>query len=154
MMFANESDFVKDFVDRTLHNYYMVEKDTPYEITLLINSAIGLLIIPKEKEYDKITDTLISDDLYKRLKECIIKDSYSNETNLSQIIRHLRNAISHAGIGFSAEKEPVKNNPLKIHSVQFTDTNKVTKEKFEMIIPIDLLREFFLKFAEAVKLNT
>lgn len=155
MMYASNAEFVKDFADRTMYNYSLIEAKTPYEITLLINSAIGLLIIPKESEFTKITNDMIDDRLYKNLVNCIKENSYINRLNLAQIARHIRNAIAHGRIDFEAEKQPQKDKPLIIKNVIFGDfcpqNNKTgkPKEKFKIVISIDLLREFMFEFAKA-----
>lgn len=159
MMYASNAEFIKDFVNRTMHNYSLIEAKTPYEITLLINSSIGLLIIPKESEFTKITNDMIDDRLYKKLLNCIKQNTYINKLNLSQITRHIRNAIAHGRIDFEAEKQPRNDKPLIIKNVVFTDfnpENKKTKkpeENFNIVISIDLLREFMFEFARAASLS-
>lgn len=57
MMPATEKEFIRDYIERTKLNYERL-KAGPYEVTQLINSAIGLLtifykgIMPSEKVLD------------------------------------------------------------------------------------------------------
>ena len=148
MMPASENEFIKDFVERTKDNYRRLESG-PYEVTQLLNSSLGLLIIPQQKMFNRIADGMISDELYRKLSATIKKNTYKRPLNLSQLARHLRNSIAHAAIEFKAEKHPIKGKPLIIHSVYFIDINTRTKNRVEMDVPVDLLKEFFFAFSEA-----
>ena len=66
MMPATEKEVIRDYIERTKLNYERL-KAGPYEVTQLINSAIGLLIIPEQKLYDKITNKMISKQLLNEL---------------------------------------------------------------------------------------
>ena len=148
-MYADEKEFVKDFSFRTKENYKAM-KDGPYEVTQLINSMIGLLIIPETNLFNKITDSLLSDDLLSQMKACITNNTYLQPIDLKQICRHLRNAVAHSNLKFKAEKAVHKSDSLMIKEVIFTDGNIRQKEYFEMRISIDLLEEFLFKFSEAI----
>lgn len=57
MEYAKDSAFVKDFIHRTKEN---IRNGThPYEVTQLVNSLIGLLVLPKERHYTNIQDKMI-----------------------------------------------------------------------------------------------
>ncbi len=72
MMPATEKEFIRDYIERTKLNYERL-KAGPYEVTQLINSAIGLLIIPEQKLYDKITNKMISKKLLNELIRSVYK---------------------------------------------------------------------------------
>ena len=146
MMHASGKDFIKDFAKRTIHNYNIVSRG-PYEVSQLINSAIGLLIIPEQKYYNQITDNIISAELLQKLQTCIKINTYSENFSLQMIARHVRNSIAHGKLEFVAEQQPMKNTPLMIHSVTFTDEYRGKKIEIEMTIK--LLEEFFFAFATA-----
>lgn len=90
MMPATEKEFIRDYIERTKLNYERL-KAGPYEVTQLINSAIGLLIIPEQKLYDKITNKMISKQLLNELIVHIQINTYDKQPNLKIIARHLRN---------------------------------------------------------------
>lgn len=149
MIYATGPEFISDFIDRTLKNYNSFP-ESEYEVTLLINSAIGLLIIPKESEFVTISDNFVNRKLLIKLKKCIKINTYKfkGEPNLCEIVRHLRNAISHGNLEFVAEKERENGKPKQINSVIFEDNSKY-KENFLIDIPVDLLRDFFISFAKS-----
>lgn len=147
------TEFVKDFAQRTKQNYNSLAKGQ-YEVTQLINSAVGLLIIPNQKMFNKIEDSIISEELFDRVKGCIIQNTYAEAMNLKQFTRHLRNSIAHGNMEFVAEQNSITGKTIAIHSVIFTDTDKQHNRKnFHEItikMPIGLLREFFFAFADAI----
>lgn len=149
MMYAKGNDFIKDYAERTLSNYMRISAG-PYEVTQLLNSAVGLLIIPQQKQFDKITDAIISEELLQKMIGTVKINTYKKPLNLAEIARHLRNSIAHANIDFVAEQPPMNGQPIIIHSVSCLDVNPRTNEKIEMDIPIELLKEFFFEFAKAV----
>lgn len=152
MMFATEAEFVQDYIMRTRYNYEGLKKG-PYEVTALINSAVGLLMIPKERCWKAISDDMIEPELLEQLKNSVIENTYGSELYLSEIVRHLRNAIAHAHLKFDAEKPPAKREPLDIKFVVFED--KRGNEHIKIKMDVDLLESFFIAFSEAIeKLNT
>ena len=148
MMPAKGKDFVRDYVLRTKENYLRLERG-PYEVTQLINSAIGLLIIPQQKFYNEIADNMVSEELLNKIISCSHDNTYQKPLDLSQIARHLRNSIAHARIEFVAEKSPMRGNPPIIHAIKFRDENDRTKETITIELTIELLKEFFFAFADA-----
>lgn len=156
MMYASEREFIKDFAERTKNNCEAMKKGQRpyYEVTQLINSMVGLLVIPQTEIYQEITDKMISADLLNDVKKCVKRNTYKDEDNdLKTIARHIRNGIAHSRIGFCAEKEPQNGRPLQIKTVIFKDEykngNKKVEYHFEIEIPIDVLREFLYAFADA-----
>lgn len=151
MMYATESEFIKDFAKRTLYNYDMIKNAGCYEVTQLINSAVGLLIIPEQKLYNKIIDDLVSDELYQELCKSIITNTYlnSDKNSLQQIAQHIRNSIAHARMEFSAERPSMKGKSLIIHTVTFTDSSN-KNEEFKITLSIPLLEKFFSEFSNAI----
>lgn len=143
-------NLVRDFAARTIDNYKRIS-DGPYEVTQLINSAVGLLIIPQQKHYNLIADKLVSEELLDKMKQCVENNSYIKELNLQQIARHLRNSIAHARMSFKGSEKGT--GKTEIESVVFEDENKDSGEYIRMNIPVEVLREFFLVFADAVSVK-
>jgi hypothetical protein len=118
----NHEYFINSFVERTQKNYEQIlnlkaKKQEVFEVTQLINSLFGLLILPFEKfryksskedcateknlkfnassEYEEI------EKLMKQLKEeqrlVSTYNSRENDFPVSSFVKHLRNAIAHSG---------------------------------------------------------
>ena len=152
MMYAQGNDFVKDFAKRTRKNYEKAASG-PYEITQLINSTVGLLIIPKEKQSDAISDTMLNNQLLQKMKSCVMVNTYPKSLTLCQICRHLRNAISHSRMEFDAGRPSSPSKPLAIQNIIFRDEhveNNIIVAEFEIKVSVDLLREFLFAFSDAV----
>ena len=110
-------------------------------------------MIPKERCWKAISDDMIEPELLEQLKNSVIENTYGSELYLSEIVRHLRNAIAHAHLKFDAEKPPAKREPLDIKFVVFED--KRGNEHIKIKMDVDLLESFFIAFSEAIeKLNT
>lgn len=147
MMYASGTEFVKDFVTRTKENYAML-KNGPYEVTQLINSAIGLLFIPKENMH--ITDDLVDAALLKQMIGCVKNNTYPETLNLYQLIRHLRNGIAHDRMEFKAAKPNINNRPLIIEKIIIRDKDNKNNCSFEIELTVDLLEKFFIGFSDGV----
>lgn len=153
-------EFIRDFVKRTKENYEKV-KDGPYEVTQLINSAIGLLIVPREYEKknesekeDKkknkkiqISDDFVDESLLNKMISCV-DDKYKNNLDLAELVRHLRNGIAHCRMDFEPGKTSLHEPDNHIGRVIIWD--KRNKINFKIDLPIDLLKEFFMGFSDGV----
>lgn len=149
MMYAKGNDFIKDFAERTKSNLAALE-NSPYEVTQLINSMVGLLIIPQQRQFKKITDTLIDSNLLNKMENCIKQNTYKKPINLQEICRHLRNAVAHSRIEFEAEKPNIISKPLIVHFITFTDENSDTGEHIAINVTVDLLKDFLIAFSESI----
>ena len=147
MTYASGTEFVKDFVTRTRENYAWVKKG-PYEVTQLINSAIGLLFIPKENMC--ITDDLVDAALLKQMTACVNTNTYPGTLNLYQLIKHLRNGIAHDRMEFHPVKPNIKDRPLKNEYIIIRDKDKDNNYEFEIELTIDILEKFFIEFSDGV----
>ena len=151
-MYASETKFVREYIDRTKWNYDLMKNlNGSFEVTELINSMVGLLIIPKEQYLSQVTNNLIDQGLLNKMIQCIRKDDYSDST-LKGIVKHMRNAVAHGRIEFCAEKPPLNEAPLIIHSVIFKDQDDIKRPSkyFEIEINADLLEEFLFAFADGI----
>lgn len=93
----NAKDPIKDFFERTkanldiyLENNKSDKNSYPNEITQIINSLLGLLVIIKETdkiEYSKL-----------KIENLLAKQTIKTEPINKAFIRHLRNAIAHGHI--------------------------------------------------------
>ncbi|MDO5132117.1 MAG: HEPN family nuclease [Eubacteriales bacterium] len=137
-------EFVRDFSSRTRQNMNVIDSiytehsDEPekkvYEVTQVINSLFGMIIVPfeKYKDQNKINEKDYSDDQnYIRIKELIrdlernkfLRSTYPWDRNgigVFSFIGHLRNALAHSGNG-RLNFYPVNNKKDNIKAVYFMD---------------------------------
>lgn len=147
--------FLKDFSNRTMLNLEYIEKShtktNVFEVTQLINSLLGLIIIPVEaykanKGYsdDKLKQSSIKDyeNIEKIIKKCedekrLYCDYYTKQNggketlDVAKFVKHIRNSVAHGGnkgIHFYPilEKEDIS-------SVFFYDNYEPNKSKENLI---------------------
>lgn len=98
---------VRDFAKRTRHNLELIrdhrqQGNEAYEVTQLINSMLGLLVLPKEHYYENIPltslDKLRAEGWPKPVLEGELK---KKPKHLRDLIRLLRNSIAHFNVEFT-----------------------------------------------------
>ena len=136
-------EFVSDFSGRTKQNIRVIDSicnehdDNPdkkvYEVTQLINSLFGMIILPCEKYYNKINESdYMYESSYKEIQELIktlisqkfLRSTYSGEHENIEVfmfIKRLRNALAHSGNG-KLNFYPANNNKDNIKAVYFLDS--------------------------------
>ncbi len=123
--------FISDFANRTWNNMECIKMyNSRYEVTQLINSLFGLLIVPNEKyKYRNNNPQKVPDRVFKAESEfyqCLKREfdrlekekryfnNYSTKNMMSENVTHLRNALAHSG------KEGLHFLPMKVNS-EITD---------------------------------
>lgn len=129
----DKNNLIKDFFERTSLNLKQYldnnEKDsTNYnnEVTMMLNSLLGLLVVAKEKE---ILDYQAMD-----IEDIIEKAQYANVNNKKtkkDFFRHMRNSVAHGRFldDFEIDDEG------QIKSLKFLDFDKESKT-FEVVLEI------------------
>jgi len=92
-------DFEKDFMKRTLE--IVREYNGRYDATILVNCLLGLLVVPKERIFDRIPNEDICNiakwgiklDSIKKYGKCSCGDKHPK--TLRQLVRSLRNSVAH-----------------------------------------------------------
>lgn len=145
-----------DFVERTkkIVEQYENHKESHglehYDITLLMNSFVGLLVIPKEvclKQLNKEKSL----DSWSVKPESLNKWEGTEKKTLGNVVRHLRNSVVHYRFKFNSEQG-------EITSVRFKDCKK-TKVRcnackktndcvFDATLEVNDIRVFTLKLAD------
>lgn len=155
MQFIDQEKFMPEFIERTLTNLRWIENSEPatYEVTQLLNSFTGLLVLPHQKVQDSIEDSDISSDLLHKIQSsvriCLDCSKRVTDKSLKNIVRHLRNGICHWHVQFCGSTE--------IEAIQITDqiTDQYTERPiitvFEAQFDIDLLRKFVVEFGTNTK---
>lgn len=135
-----------DFIHRTKEILLQYEKSSlqhkeKFEITLFLNCFVGLLILPQQHWFNKLSKDLIS------LKEWHIDPNHisiiakGEQKSVESIARHLRNSVSHYRFkAFSNQKS-------NISKIKFEDVNHQGVITFQAVIPIINLRAFINKFS-------
>lgn len=138
-----------DFAARTvkiIQQYDQCTRPGPenFEVTLLVNCLVGLLILPQQRRYDSIPDTPIEDLAQWSIEPAFIQNwgSPRNGQNppktLKELVRRLRNAVAH----FHIEAEGTE---ADIERLKFFDDNQ-----FSATIPVRNLRLFVERFADSM----
>lgn len=108
-------DVVRDFIRRTRSNLELVRKHAKdadrqglaseereaFEITQLINSMLGLLVFPQQKYFNAIPRTPLAQltaDGWPRVRAI---DGFPDVETLHDLLRYLRNAVSHFNLEFT-----------------------------------------------------
>lgn len=71
-----------------------------YEVTLLVNCCLGLLVVPKEKDFKKIPDETIPENgnLWGLSRDSVTAKCGECGYELRDVIRKIRNGICHFNI--------------------------------------------------------
>lgn len=109
MIYKNFS--VREVMDRTKSNLKFIENNKGdydvFEVTQLVNSLLGLLVYPKEEQYNRIPQ----DSMQKAMEDdwprsaCKAKEGAAD--HLRDLVRRMRNAVVHFGIELKGEEEEI-----------------------------------------------
>lgn len=95
-----------EFMERTLANYLCLKEygNCPYEVTQLINSTVGFLMIPCQYYESRVSNELVSDEFLQRLLAGAKKtEGYIMPRDLRALLTHMRNGVAHFRIEFESE---------------------------------------------------
>lgn len=126
-----------DFIDRTVH---IIENYTgPYGVTLLINCLLGLIILPKERDYNNISKKLEFCDLGIRHEIKSWGTVPAKERTAFHVLRCIRNSVAHFQMEMLWEDG-------EIRALRFHDQAGFVAE-----FAIDRLKEFVLCLAAFIR---
>ena len=137
-----------DFVFRTkriIEQYGELElsKEDKFEVTLLINCLVGLLILPQQHWFGNLPKGLISEKEWGISEHHILLIKNGESKSVDEIVRHIRNSVSHYRF------KVFDNGHKDISRIKFEDLEyKDGPKTFESTIPISNLRKFILKFSQ------
>ncbi len=118
-----------------------------YDVTLLLNCMLGLLIIPQQKLYQKsyLTNKPLTSEWGIQSSQILFmtdKKGTEEPKDIKNIIRHLRNSLSHFNFDAHGDGE-------KIIEIRFKDYDAKTKiQTFDAIIPVENLSVFTKKLSD------
>ncbi len=142
----NYQHVAKDFAKRTKHNLKLIEEhklcgEEAYEVTQLINSCLGLLVLPQQRYMDSIPKTPINELVKDGWVIPKVSGDFPQVENLNQLIRYLRNAISHFNIEFVSDSED------EISTLKMWNANHERKT-WEAVLGFHELKAILEKFAD------
>jgi hypothetical protein len=101
-------DVVADFAKRTRRNLRAVEDlqdqgHEVFEVTQLINSMLGLLVFPREEFVGRIPKIPLTELKAQGWPVPQARRGFDQVHDLNELVRYLRNAVSHFNIEFLAD---------------------------------------------------
>jgi hypothetical protein len=134
-------NIVIDFVKRTKSNLDFIEQqNNTFGVTQLINSLLGIIVLPKEKNI-KIIPNLSFDELLDdgwELPQITINQYKINK--LRDLIRVLRNSVAHFNLEIRANENE------EIIGIRFYNKNKRKKITFSAEYSLANLKKFIEKY--------
>jgi len=97
----NYDEIVSDFVQRTRQNLRAAQRlhssgqGQFYEVTHLINSLLGLVVVPHERMLNKLPATTLADFQTEGLELTILPARRSGPADLKELVHGMRNAVAH-----------------------------------------------------------
>lgn len=125
-----------------------VPETNQYEVTLLINCLLGLLVLPKELKRKHIPDTPISDltdwgmkkeYIDKPGKDCVGRPRNINQITLLELTIDLRHSVAHTLFRTLGDGK-------KITHVELC----ANRSKFKATVPVEDFKKFVTKLANTV----
>ncbi len=137
-------NFEYDFIKRTLADIERYQGE--YEVTALLNSCVGLLVIPKENLFDKLPD----EDINRfgiDANKIKVNDNSMHPHSLKNVLRHIRNSIAHGNFN----QEDCTDGVIK--SLRFQDfktANRQNVKTFDFVCGVSQFRSFAIKVATEI----
>ena len=145
-----ERKFIRDHAKRSRENYELL-KSSGSPTAALIDSLIGLLILPSQKLFDEIAQDIVDDAslLANILSECSTGPTTRSPRSLFQVAQHLRSSAAHKAITVSAEILPEPGRPVSVDWLTFKDQNNRESTTVEITMSVETLEQFFYAFSDA-----
>lgn len=145
-----ERKFIRDHAKRSRENYELL-KSSGSPTAALIDSLIGLLMLPSQKLFDEIAQDIVDDAslLENILSECSTGPTTRSPRNLFQVAQHLRSSAAHKAITVSAEILPEPGRPVSVDWLTFKDQNNRESTTVEITMSVETLEQFFYAFSDA-----
>jgi len=99
---------VEDFARRTRSNLSALRQLNDngiqvFEVTALLNSMLGLLVFPQQAYVDQLPEIPFGELVENGWPTPRVEPGYHQASNLKELVRLLRNAISHCNLQFNAD---------------------------------------------------
>jgi len=138
-------ELIKQYEDHVMPN---VPHQSQYEVTLLINCLLGLLVLPKERHLSKIPDTPLTqtpewgiqpNHIVNAGKNCEGERRMADTITLRQVVTDMRHSVAHILFKPYGDGQQIKDIELR------TD-----RSKFKAKLSVTEFKSFVQKLAEAV----
>lgn len=142
---------VRHFAHRTRKNLGTIERLSSseeskyFEVTQLINSALGLIMFPQQEFFDQLPTTDLKDLEKTGWPSVIFEHGVSKTRNLRDFVKYVRNSIAHFNIDFKADGGKIAGVYL------WNRPNESQPPDWLCYIPVNDLRTIFDKFARLVE---
>ena len=144
---------VYDFMRRTEANLNRIEEhaasdpNTYFEVTQLINSAIGLLMFPSEDILELLPKRRLSEFLKEEPAPKVIYGSYDGEHDptIAKAIKYVRNGFAHYNVYFANQNNVIKGIYI------WNRPSLKSRPDWVAYVSIQQLRELFTVFAKEFK---
>jgi len=141
-----------DFIKRTqkiilqYDDYFKDKKDSSerYEVTLLINAFVGLLILPQQEWFKHLPNDLVSEDIWGIDQTHIAFIKIGETKSIKSVATHLRNSVAHYNFTVFKNQE---NEIAEIRFLDYKEKENINRT-FEATIPVKNLRRFLNHFSE------
>lgn len=139
---------VRDFARRTRRNLLAIQRlseSSPndfFEVTQLVNSAVGLLMFPQQEFFDRIPEWDNKDLEAKGWPFVSFEHGADRTRNLRQLIRYMRNSFAHFNIDFKADGGKISG------LYMWNRPSEGTPPDWVCYLTVDQLRGLFEKFAQ------
>lgn len=147
-----QEDLLKDYAKRTVDNLQAIEQlgeDNPtlptYETTQLINSLLGLIVLPVEQYFDQLPLIPIEELIKQGWKVPKVMGDFPQVKDLCELMMNLRHAVAHFNIQFLVDG----NNQI----IGLEVWNKHPREKkilWQAEIGIPELRDLLKRFVDLI----
>lgn len=100
---------IRDFAERTRKNLNFIEQSLEngaevFEVTQLVNSLLGLLVFPQQHYFDHIPQKPLKELRQEGWPDVKVVGDFQQHQNLRELMRYLRNAVSHFNLEFIANQ--------------------------------------------------
>ncbi len=141
----NYDELFIDYVKRTKSNLEFIEShqsDGVYEFTQLMNSLLGFVVLPREKNFNDIPKYSFDELRQLGWELPLIRKNKFKIKELRSLIRIFRNSIAHFNLKF------LNNEQNEINGIVFYNRNKKNIITFEAEFRINELRSFTNRLIE------
>ena len=140
-------EVIRDFALRTKANLEMIDQlhaegHKVYEVTQLVNSALGLIVFPQQECFERIPETPLEELKRDGWPIPKVVGDFPIVSDFKQLMRYLRNAIAHFNIKF------IEDGKNEIRLLRVWNKNKIGLKTWEAEVSVSDLRQIATRFIQ------